>query len=637
MATRYVWEKYKETLQAGWHNTGNGISTVENSTYTYSVSSEYKFSKNSNGKIKIIPSGKIKYFTHGVFETIPSNQSTFNYYYGIIQKNDSEDDLMVSPVPSLPGTISFSYVIASDSSTGKTYSSISVITTSPAQITASVFNPTTQKTEQTYVSSSNRNEYTNGVSGEYTYTYLGADSIDPISITYPNSNIYNGSIINIRIEKSNSNIYSGIISYIYQYSENSGSNWITIQTTSSSQINYTISSSTTKIKFRVNAKDNYGFTSSTYIIGPDVTISSKPDIPTSPPSSKKPFYVGVNGLARTVNKFYVGVNGTARKVKKAYIGIDNIARLFYESTPEVGTVWELSPYTLPYSTYWNDVIYANGKFVAISSNGIAYSYDGLSWNTANNPVSNTNWRKIAYGNGKFVIISDGNYISGSSKVAYSTDGINWATSQLPTGSNWKGIAYGNGKFVAVGHKGNQEGSACAYSTDGINWTTPSYFPKYVYYDIAYGNGIFFACGCDYDSARGIGMYSTDGIDWTSITLPGSYAYHCITYGNGRFVSKSIRNHITYSSNGKTWSSQIAMGGLEYMDITYAKGKFILVIYGKIYCSDSTGSWPSDGSNWISVYNQSGTYWGAVTYGANKFIAVSTYGNNQVVYSEKGNA
>ena len=39
--------------------------------------------------------------------------------------------------------------------------------------------------------------------------------------------------------------------------------------------------------------------------------------------------VGVNGLARKVNRVYVGIDGVARKVKKAYVGVDNIAKLVY--------------------------------------------------------------------------------------------------------------------------------------------------------------------------------------------------------------------------------------------------------------------------------------------------------------------
>jgi hypothetical protein len=40
-------------------------------------------------------------------------------------------------------------------------------------------------------------------------------------------------------------------------------------------------------------------------------------------------FIGIEGLARKVNRIYVGVNGKARKVAKGYIGVNGKARLFW--------------------------------------------------------------------------------------------------------------------------------------------------------------------------------------------------------------------------------------------------------------------------------------------------------------------
>ena len=43
----------------------------------------------------------------------------------------------------------------------------------------------------------------------------------------------------------------------------------------------------------------------------------------------KKTYVGVNNIARNVNKMYVGVNEVARRVKKAYVGVNGVAKLVF--------------------------------------------------------------------------------------------------------------------------------------------------------------------------------------------------------------------------------------------------------------------------------------------------------------------
>lgn len=59
-------------------------------------------------------------------------------------------------------------------------------------------------------------------------------------------------------------------------------------------------------------------------------------------SVAKAAYIGVDGVARKVEKMYIGVDGTARKVKKAYIGDENgVARQVFSS----GVVSEMPSFT----------------------------------------------------------------------------------------------------------------------------------------------------------------------------------------------------------------------------------------------------------------------------------------------------
>lgn len=66
------------------------------------------------------------------------------------------------------------------------------------------------------------------------------------------------------------------------------------------------------------------------------------------------------------------------------------------------------------------VVYGNNKFIAVGNLGyIAYSIDGNTWATPKQVGTNT-WYDVIYSNGKFIAV-------GSSYVTTSADGITWTT------------------------------------------------------------------------------------------------------------------------------------------------------------------------------------------------------------------
>ena len=121
------------------------------------------------------------------------------------------------------------------------------------------------------VSSNVNNTYpNNNQSGSYWYTYKGSDNIDPTAITYPSS-IKGGQVITLTATKSGSIKYGGTITYTYEVQLNGGS-WISIGDSTSLTKSYTVPAGTTTFKARVKARDNMGFTSSTYATGNQVNI-----------------------------------------------------------------------------------------------------------------------------------------------------------------------------------------------------------------------------------------------------------------------------------------------------------------------------------------------------------------------------
>lgn len=139
-----------------------------------------------------------------------------------------------------------------------------------------------------YVSSNRSSEYPSfDVSGEYFYYSCDNDVIDPDKVTIPSLILYNDTIT-IELTESEDAINNsyGTISYTYQYKVDSGP-WTDIATTSETTQTLKIPSGTSKIQVRALAKDNIGFTSSTYIYSDEVSVYAS-----APPTA--PSYISVN-------------------------------------------------------------------------------------------------------------------------------------------------------------------------------------------------------------------------------------------------------------------------------------------------------------------------------------------------------
>jgi hypothetical protein len=151
----------------------------------------------------------------------------------------------------------------------------------------------------------------------------------------------------------------------------------------------------------------------------------------------------------------------------------------------------------------HDIVYANGRFVAVGGYGkAAYSGDGVTWTAVSNTTFSTSIiTAITYGEvtdnegqtqRRFVAASTGG------KTAYSTDGVTWTAGGNPPGISYiADIAAGGGEFVAV-----SDNNMIAYSLDGIKWETSGNTVFQRIYAIAFGNGRFVVV-----TDKGIASYS----------------------------------------------------------------------------------------------------------------------------------
>lgn len=120
-----------------------------------------------------------------------------------------------------------------------------------------------------------------GVSGNDWYTYQGSDNIDPSACSIP-ATINGGTAINITVTPGTGKVYGGTVSYIYQVSLAGGA-WTDIATTTATSRSYTVPYGTASIQVRVQAKDNLGFTSTTYVTSSSVNVNNNQP-PTAPGS-----------------------------------------------------------------------------------------------------------------------------------------------------------------------------------------------------------------------------------------------------------------------------------------------------------------------------------------------------------------
>ncbi len=103
-----------------------------------------------------------------------------------------------------------------------------------------------------------------------------------------------------------------------------------------------------------------------------------------------------------------------------------------------------------------NVVYANGKYIAVGNKGrIAQSTDGLNWAVVNTGVSTeaTSWESIVYANNLYIAAGTEDSSGSKARLIVSSDGEIWNDiSSAIDGNTLKKVVYVNGNFYAVGGK-----------------------------------------------------------------------------------------------------------------------------------------------------------------------------------------
>lgn len=169
-----------------------------------------------------------------------------------------------------------------------------------------------------YKSAQNYDEYPRyGIQDSYYYDYKGSDTIDPNSISYSKSELYSGEPVIINISPKVPT-YGGVVYYQFSYSTNGGSTWTNIGSkTTETNKTITIPTGASQFQARALASDGWGFTSTTYVTGPNL------------PVSQIKAYATVGGKLMAGAKMYATVDGKIRQVQKGYVTVGGKVRKLF--------------------------------------------------------------------------------------------------------------------------------------------------------------------------------------------------------------------------------------------------------------------------------------------------------------------
>lgn len=220
-------------------------------------------------------------------------------------------------------------------------------------------------------------------------------------------------------------------------------------------------------------------------------------------------------------------------------------------------------------------------WVVLLGTGLLYSTDGVNYTPIAAPLGNM-W-SIKYLNGRFIAV-------GTNGIMTSTDGLNWTVSALTSTYAPRDVAYGGGVYIVACLSGR-----VMYSSDLVNWQIIYIGQNQTPYYCIYELGAFFL-------TNGFGVWrSTNGSTWTTVRSGGCSA---IRFDGTYLIAATNSGQITYSTDGTTWGN---MNAGTFTDIINNGTNWVGVTASTIqYSSTPTSAWSTSASannaniTWASV-------------------------------------
>jgi photosystem II stability/assembly factor-like uncharacterized protein len=219
------------------------------------------------------------------------------------------------------------------------------------------------------------------------------------------------------------------------------------------------------------------------------------------------------------------------------------------------------------------ITYGNKRFVTVADTLLAYSEDGLDWNSTEWCNPRCSYNSVAFGAGRFVMADVNGHIDTSS------DGINWGRIALPFSDTTGAVVYYDKDRFIINITNKR---TIATSVDGITWVVQPVQPQDLYarycicYSVASGNGKTIGLEAEtYSGQDGnpIRMVSIDNGVCTEISRLENGS---ITFGSGYFVLVNNAGKILTSTDGISWTKVFQNSLFKFNSVTYGNNQFVAV-------------------------------------------------------------
>ncbi|MCC5807047.1 MAG: hypothetical protein JJU00_12030 [Opitutales bacterium] len=277
-----------------------------------------------------------------------------------------------------------------------------------------------------------------------------------------------------------------------------------------------------------------------------------------------------------------------------------VTRTITVTSVDVGEFWRVLG--VPSSADLEDVIHANGRFVAVGAGQtVLESADGETWTGRSS--GSVDLGAVAFGNNRFLAAGD----AGTRLV--SSSGTSWSPLSGPLNEAVRSLAYGQGLYAAVGVNGG-----LLTSPDGVGWTARETGTADDLRAVTYFDGVFYAVG------GGSVLRSRDGRGWTLALFSAQDDLRGVTVrpDDGRIVVVGADSTVWHSDDGETWT----LGDVIEADLNTV--------------SSGAGVFLAAGENGALYRSADGQSWNAVASGTSASLRGSAFVENMfVIVGENG--
>lgn len=228
-----------------------------------------------------------------------------------------------------------------------------------------------------------------------------------------------------------------------------------------------------------------------------------------------------------------------------------------------GTGWEM--HLLPVTAQINSMVYYSGMYVAATSKGMWYSYNGSTWHEGSGPdEAIRDVRRVTRGKNEYIARCL------DATMLQSEDGVTWSLITNNSGTTtMNDLCYSRGLYIMCG-----AGGKILVSKDGTNWETAASSTTQMLYKVAYGAGLYVICG-----AAGTLITSTDGLTWEQQETGTDQTLKTIAYGLLGFFAVGDGVCIR-SDDGISWTSMQAPADIQISAMVFGMDKYKYDLWAK---------------------------------------------------------